>query len=51
MHQVHNEYIKIFNQIEFEIGINRINREQINQNTNSNLMKRPVHYKYVHKKK
>ena len=48
MCQVHNEYIKIFNQIEFEIGINRINREQ-NTETNSNLMKRPIHYKFQKK--
>ena len=47
MFQVHKEYLKLFNQVEFDLNINRIYQKDQVTGTNVNLCKRPVHYKYV----
>ena len=39
--------MKIFNQVEFDMNINRIYTKDLPTGSNTNLCKRPIHYKYV----
>ena len=46
MVQAQMEYIRVFNSLEFELNLNRIPSNLV-RSSNTNLLKRPMHYKYV----